>query len=238
MIELTTEAFRFMAELQKNNNRDWFELQRERYQETLFQPIKDLAILLNDPVAFLLPQYKGKAKVSRIYNDLRFHKDKPPYKKHMWISFGTDPADIFVAVGEEGWAAGVGISSSRKQDMESWRNNLLRYPDQWRKMTTALGVGSTVELFFGDSYKKALYDNIPEDILPVVQSKSLWIVDAPRPEFEQDAAKDFFKGIQRFLPVYYFMTESDALEERLDELGHSLEPVDEEVQKIWEAAQV
>lgn len=79
MTKIPKEAFEFIAELEKNNNRDWFEAHKPAYkkhrkaiQET-FEAVKS-ALLATDEIE--------KLKMFRIYRDVRFSKDKTPYKTH------------------------------------------------------------------------------------------------------------------------------------------------------------
>ena len=69
------EAFRFFSDLARNNNRDWFQPRKEVYESTCQEPLKALTVALDPPF--------GADRVSRIYRDIRFSKDKSPYKTHV-----------------------------------------------------------------------------------------------------------------------------------------------------------
>ena len=90
MSYIGNDAFKFMADLQQNNNKAWFDANRTRYEQYVRDPMKALAGALEDPVFFILPEFSGRAKVSRINNDIRFSPNKPPYKERVWISFSDD----------------------------------------------------------------------------------------------------------------------------------------------------
>ena len=75
----------FLSELAKNNNREWFEKNKQRYR-TIKQRMDAFAERLVDVIARFDPNIEGlKAKdvTYRIYRDPRFSKDKTPYKTHM-----------------------------------------------------------------------------------------------------------------------------------------------------------
>lgn len=82
-------AFTFLRGLRKNNRRDWFELHRETYEREVLTPMKALVEELDVRFAALAPEFVGDPKRSlfRIYRDVRFSKDKSPYKAHaaLWI---------------------------------------------------------------------------------------------------------------------------------------------------------
>ena len=79
----------FLRGLRRNNRRDWFEARRETYQRELVDPMRALVEELDVRFARLAPEYIGDPRRSlfRIYRDVRFSKDKSPYKAHaaLWI---------------------------------------------------------------------------------------------------------------------------------------------------------
>lgn len=81
------DFFSFFAELEKNNNRDWFALNKARYMESVVHPmgafITDLAPRLKriSPCYTADPRPHG-GSMFRIYRDARFSSDKSPYKTH------------------------------------------------------------------------------------------------------------------------------------------------------------
>jgi uncharacterized protein (TIGR02453 family) len=82
-------AFTFLRALKRNNRREWFEANRETYVHELLEPTKLLIEDLDVRFADLAPEMVGDPKRSmfRIYRDVRFSKDKSPYKTHasLWI---------------------------------------------------------------------------------------------------------------------------------------------------------
>jgi uncharacterized protein (TIGR02453 family) len=82
-------AFTFLRSLKKNNRREWFEANRATYERELKSPMKALVEELDVRFAELAPEYIGDPKSSmfRIHRDIRFSKDKSPYKTYVafWI---------------------------------------------------------------------------------------------------------------------------------------------------------
>jgi uncharacterized protein (TIGR02453 family) len=81
---ITQPTLDFLAELKANNNREWFEANRPRYEQasadffdTVAQFIQSLASFDSD-IAEVMPD--PKSCIMRIYRDVRFSKDKTPYK--------------------------------------------------------------------------------------------------------------------------------------------------------------
>ncbi len=88
----TTDLFRFLRELAKNNNRGWFQANKARYEESVLTPSVRFVEEVGPGLARLSPQIVADARpfggsVSRIYRDTRFSKDKSPYRTNVGIHF-------------------------------------------------------------------------------------------------------------------------------------------------------
>jgi uncharacterized protein (TIGR02453 family) len=78
------EIFRFCEELKQNNNKPWFEANKPRYEKLK----EGFTVFMTELLVRLqkidnLPGIDPKKTVFRIYRDVRFSKDKTPYKSHM-----------------------------------------------------------------------------------------------------------------------------------------------------------
>jgi uncharacterized protein (TIGR02453 family) len=75
-------GLRFLADLENNNEREWFQPRKEEYEQVVRGPMIELVRAIG---AKLPPEYAtdpAKA-VYRLYRDTRFSKDKTPYKTHI-----------------------------------------------------------------------------------------------------------------------------------------------------------
>src|SRR4051812_26835330 len=69
------DAFAFFRELKRNNTREWFQANKDRYEAVCREPMKRLiADLGEDPKS---------AHITRINRDLRFSRDKSPYRAYI-----------------------------------------------------------------------------------------------------------------------------------------------------------
>ena len=84
MKNINPDIFAFYKDLDKNNNREWFENQKVRFK-ALESEVKDF----NELVKYGLEETDDieKVKMFRIYRDVRFSKNKTPYKTHFGVSF-------------------------------------------------------------------------------------------------------------------------------------------------------
>jgi uncharacterized protein (TIGR02453 family) len=81
-------ALAFLRGLRRNNRREWFEAHRADYQRDILEPLRAVAAELDVRFARLAPEFEaGKRSLFRIYRDVRFSKDKSPYKTHaaLWV---------------------------------------------------------------------------------------------------------------------------------------------------------
>ncbi|MDR0843910.1 MAG: DUF2461 domain-containing protein [Tannerella sp.] len=81
---MSIEVFKFLEELKVNNNREWFQKNKKRY-DVLHKQFVEAVQQLIERIAVFDPEIAGldaKSCVYRIYRDLRFSQDKTPYKTH------------------------------------------------------------------------------------------------------------------------------------------------------------
>ena len=106
---------KFLRGLKKHNNKTWFEAHREEYDELLRNPSKAFVETLQMMIrAEGLPIVASvKSSIFRIYRDIRFSKDKSPYKTHIGFSF---PMEGFSKLESGGFYMGfepVGVSDAK-----------------------------------------------------------------------------------------------------------------------------
>jgi uncharacterized protein (TIGR02453 family) len=83
------KAITFLKQLKKNNSRDWFTPRKESFEALLRNPMLELTGLIAEQMkSFAVDYVTEPAKaVHRIYRDVRFSKDKAPYKTNISAMF-------------------------------------------------------------------------------------------------------------------------------------------------------
>lgn len=81
----SAKAFALLREFARNNNREWFAANKERYEALLRDPFLALIGDLAAPLAKISPHFRADPRphggsMFRVYRDARFAKDKSPYK--------------------------------------------------------------------------------------------------------------------------------------------------------------
>lgn len=80
------ETVNFLKALKKNNDRNWFNENKSRYEDAIKRPAEEFS----DEMATRLRRLTGfafKSRIFRIHRDIRFSKDKTPYNTHLHIGF-------------------------------------------------------------------------------------------------------------------------------------------------------
>lgn len=89
-MQLYPKTLRFLSQLRKNNNRDWFELHRAEYEivKSSWEEFISATIAALSQKDNRLVGLEAKHCVFRIYRDVRFSNDKTPFKKHLSAAIG------------------------------------------------------------------------------------------------------------------------------------------------------
>ena len=108
--------FQFLSALVGNNNKDWFAANRCEYKSEVLEPIKGFVTELGPILRMLNEEFEVEPRVSRtisrINNDLRFHKNRPPYRPVIHIAFPrrgkkwSSEALLYVAIRGHGISVG------------------------------------------------------------------------------------------------------------------------------------
>lgn len=86
MAFFTPDFLQFFIELAPNNHKDWFDLNRKRYEKSVKEPFKDFVEQMIKEIAKTDASFKdleAKDCIFRINRDIRFSKDKTPYKMNV-----------------------------------------------------------------------------------------------------------------------------------------------------------
>ncbi len=116
-MSFTKDTFRFLADLEANNSKDWFDAHRDDYEAHWKAPALDLIADLSGPMSRLDPPLKAEPRpngsLRRINRDVRFSKDKSPYNARLHMIFwagghpNRSPA-VHIVLHPEGVGYGAG----------------------------------------------------------------------------------------------------------------------------------
>jgi uncharacterized protein (TIGR02453 family) len=207
------ETFRFFRELGRNNHKPWMDENRERYRAVLVDPLRELLERLTPAARKLNPQFAVGGRVgenfSRINRDIRFARDKSPYRSQMYLFFAEPEggAQLYVGLSAESVTCGfrvysegrtsplVQVGRARGGENPAWiarqQRRLAKYDSYWYATEK------------GDWAKHAGWPVQPADW----KKLQAWVVRrkfapkaATRAGFERDVAKVF----REVYPLYPF----------------------------------
>ncbi|MEE8334873.1 MAG: DUF2461 domain-containing protein [Candidatus Neomarinimicrobiota bacterium] len=141
---ITKDTFKFLKELKKNNNREWFRSNKAAF-DSAFENFYDLVAMLIHQISDFDESLFGlepKGCIFRIYRDVRFSKNKLPYKTWFGANlkgggrkepgpgyyFHLDPGNSF---------AGGGIWHPEKETLDKIRERLVEKPREFKKVVEA-----------------------------------------------------------------------------------------------------
>lgn len=126
---------KFLSELSRHNEKSWFDAHRADYDEFFMAPAKELVEALAKPLKKLDPKLQALPRVNgsilRINRDVRFSKDKRPYKDHLDLFFwsgakkGWDSSGFFFRLTLNKLLLGCGMHGFMPPVLARYRNNVL-----------------------------------------------------------------------------------------------------------------
>ena len=143
---IEASTIKFLKDLEKNNNREWFQSHKVQYENTL-QNIKDMSAEVKEKLS--KKDLIEDAKVFRIYRDVRFSKDKAPYKNNLGVHFTRATKKLrggyylHIQPGES--FAGGGFWSPSPEDLKRIRDEFAFDTKTIRKIIS----GKTFVKYFG-----------------------------------------------------------------------------------------
>jgi uncharacterized protein (TIGR02453 family) len=154
-------AFQFLKKIAKNNNREWFEKNKPHYLEIKSSFEDFVSKLLDEMITFdeSLAGQDPKKLVFRIYRDVRFSKDKRPYKHNLSAAFSAEgkgmakPGYYFhIEPGNKSFV-GIGLYAPPAENLSKVRQEIDYNGDR------------LTQIFKNRSFNKYFGDFWPEDSL-------------------------------------------------------------------------
>jgi len=135
MTAIKKEVLSFFKKLEKNNNREWFELNKPEFKR-IEAEVKHFGQQLKE--ALEATEHIDRVKLFRVYRDVRFSKDKTPYKTHFGISMHREKpryrGGYYVHLKPNENFAAVGFWDQNKEDLLRIRKELELDPSEFREL--------------------------------------------------------------------------------------------------------
>jgi len=161
----TEDTFAFLASLGENNNRDWFHEHKTAYEQQVREPALSFIRAMKPALASIAPHFTAVDKkvggsLMRVYRDVRFGKNKAPYKTNIGIQFRHEQArdvhapGFYLHIEAHEVFVGAGIWHPASDTLKKIRTYIDAHPTRWQG---ALADADFTRAFHlaGDSLKRA-----------------------------------------------------------------------------------
>ena len=138
----TEDTISFLRRLAENNNRDWFHAHKHEYEALVREPALTFIEDIKPHLEKLSPHFMAKAdktggSLMRVYRDVRFSKNKTPYKTNIGIQFrheqGKDvhAPGFYVHIEPSRVFIGVGKRHPHADGLKMIRQHIDTFPQSW-----------------------------------------------------------------------------------------------------------
>lgn len=201
------ETIDFLWGIRLNNDRQWFETNKDAYQNTLYYPMK----ALGETVFSAFADIPNMAhKVSRIYKDARLHPPVP-YKESLWLSMRPDglpwseQPTLYFEIRPDGYSYGFVLWHPKQDYMAKFRAALDARPEEFLALVRQVEQASGLP-FGGQSYyrKKPCAD---PDVTPYYNLKTIELDFDRAPDdllFSPDLAREVIQTLKALYPLYEY----------------------------------
>lgn len=184
----TIETFRFLDALALNNQRAWFEANKERYERDVREPALAFIRAMSAPLARITPHFVAEDKkvggsLMRVHRDTRFASDKTPYKTNVGIQFrhvgGKDvhAPGFYVHVAPDGCFIGLGLWRPEAPVLQAIRQKIDREQARWKKLVDPKALAKAgLAMGDGDALKRVPKGYAPDHPLAAELRKTSYIL--------------------------------------------------------------
>ncbi|MBQ8941388.1 MAG: DUF2461 domain-containing protein [Firmicutes bacterium] len=205
----------YLMGIRFNNNKEWFHEHKDMYRENVHEPICELADEIFAKMQDMDKNFTEIPKVSRANRDIRFSKNKNPYKECKWFFLrGDGKPDIiysrptyFFEMSPDWWRYGL-FYAPTPTGMQLYRKRIENKPAEFKKIKKVYEKQNIFELE-GDNYKRLFNKDIDKDIIDWYQKKYLGFTswhDYSEEIFYQSTLSDLvFEGFKAIYPIYKYL---------------------------------
>ncbi len=169
-------AIKFLRSLKTHNDRDWFDERKPIYERELKAPMLALIGEINHALADFAPEFiRPEHKIMmRIYRDIRFSKNKAPYKTQIaawWARAGlekTSGGGFYFHVSATEVTIAAGVYMPEREQLLAIRRHLVTHQQEMRQLLADRKLRSVMEEFEGLRLTRAPKGFNPDD--PAVAS--------------------------------------------------------------------
>lgn len=212
------ETFEFFMAIRFNNNREFFTANRDWYLRAVRDPSYALAEALTPVLREIDPDfdYRPYRVVSRINRDIRFSKDKSPYRDCLWLSFrrageeGKTMPGFYVDVRDEAVSYGMGFYRGNRSIMASLRREMEKSPGTIASLLSD-AAAEGYQLYIVPGRRASLPEGVPDSLRGLYCAKGFYL-EKPICDFtvieSPELADVIGLGYARLAPLYRYILDA------------------------------
>jgi uncharacterized protein (TIGR02453 family) len=167
----SSEALKFLRGLKRNNDRDWFAARKHIYERELKAPMLALVAEINDAMVDFAPDNvrPPQKALLRIYRDIRFSKDKRPYKLHQaawWARHGlekTSGGGFYLEVSGTEVTLAAGVFMPQPEQLLAIRRHLVEHHAELRRLLANKKLNAAMQPIEGHKLTRPPKGFAPDD---------------------------------------------------------------------------
>ena len=214
------ETVRFFLDLRFHNETPWFHAHREAYEAYVRKPFSQFIEAMTPTVMRIADDMETRPNkcLARINRDIRFTRDKSPYRDHMWMLFRRAGEEREHAVmywfelSPEVVEWGLGFWGYNRPAMDALRERMVKKPAEVRRVLRRCGIPDETLHIYGDRYKSMKPPaGMSADLAMLYPCKEIYVkrIGVPlgesyRPEIIDRVSEDFL----RLKPLYLLLRQA------------------------------
>lgn len=210
----SNETIEFFLAIRFNNNRPFFLDNRDWYLRAVRQPSIALAEALAPVAEEIDPDLERRPHrvVSRINRDIRFARDKSPYRDYVWLAFRRPGEDrgrslgMYFDIGDGGASYGMGFYRENRGLMDALRRRMELAPDEVLELCAPVLAEFT--LYAEPNRRIKVPENILEALRPWYAAKGFYFEKAITDFnliYSPALAEEVKNGFLRLKPLYRYL---------------------------------
>ena len=219
MSHIKQDFLNYFRDLTKNNNKEWFHENKKRYEQAVKKPFEDFITDLIEALQEVEGQIPHTAKdgIMRINRDIRFSKDKTPYKTHMAAILSAHGKrnmrlpGMYIQISLEDLRIYSGCHSLEKDDLKNVRSYIKDHLEEFDKLINDKKFKEVFGEVHGEKNKR-----LPPEFVqvlekqPLIANKGFYYFKKYDPEsiLKDDCIETLVKDYKVGYPMGQFLTKA------------------------------
>lgn len=212
------DSLKFLRNLKKHNDRDWFQPRKHLYEEHVKEPMLRLIGAINRELERIEPGFvtePGKA-LFRIYRDTRFSHDKTPYKTHVSALFWRKQTDrkggavLYISLSSAEAVVAGGSYAATPPELLAIRQHLAEHHVRLEKILNVKALRTCFGELRGDQLQRAPKGFDPEHEAIDLLKRKQWLLRstlAPEMATAEQFVPEVLSRIRLLIPFVSFLNE-------------------------------